>query len=405
MEQSTQGNPTGVSVPRQLRGARRGAPALFYALVFLLAAELVAVVAGPMLIPNYVYLRLYLGKKARESTSRFLADRDQFLMYDPVVGWRNRPNANRGNWKVDSLGSRSTHPFGLKRLTPTRVLFLGSSLTNGGMGVSATETISAYVEGSTTEAVNFGTMLYALDQMYLAYSSELYRYNANVIVVGLSGDPGDGLTNRYIPLHNRSETNMPFLKPRLVVTDTGVALIGVPPRQVYSQILRTGDVLAVLRFTDADFGRFDQFTHFGLTPLASGMWYLYEKARNLQRFIAGDDATLPLAIVLMRRLEDEARNHGAKVVFMLLADQTLTYPSVWRSRLPDRYGRMVEQLRGRGFTLLDGRQVLRQADRAPWKVYAPDAVHYTPEGNRLIGQALQRLLRSSSVADGNEPRP
>jgi hypothetical protein len=397
MEQQTQGNVSAASGLRQLGGVRRKAPALFYGLVFLLAAELVAVVAGPMVIPNYVYLRLYLGKKARESTARLLADRDQFLMYDPVVGWRNRPNADRGNWRTDSLGSRSTHPFGLERLKPTRVLFLGSSLTNGGMGVAANETISAYVEDSTTEAINFGTMLYSLDQMYLAYSSELYRYNANVIVVGLSGDPADGLTNRYIPFRNRSETNLPFLKPRLLVIDTGVTLISVPPRQIYSQMLQAGDILDSLRSTDTYYGKFAQFSHFGLTPLSSGMWYLFEKARNLVRLVTEVDSTPLLSIVLMKRLEDEARSHGASVVFMLLADQSLTYPSAWRSRLPDQYGRTVEELRRRGFTLLDGRHVLWLADRTPWQVYGPDAAHFTAAGNRLIGQALQRLLKSSAV--------
>jgi hypothetical protein len=90
---------------------------------------------------------------------------------------------------------------------------------------------------------------------------------------------------------------------------------------------------------------------------------------------------------------------------MLLPGQTLAYPSAWRRRLPDQYGQIVEELRNRGFTLLDGRQVLRQADRAPWQVYGADAEHYTPEGNRLIGQALQRLLRSSAMAEGREFRP
>jgi len=74
----------------------------------------------------------------------------------------------------------------------------------------------------------------------------------------------------------------------------------------------------------------------------------------------------------MQRLEAEAGSHNASVVFMLLPSQTLTYPSAWRRWLPDHYGRIVEELRKRGFTLLDGRRVLRQANRAPWQVYAPD---------------------------------
>lgn len=405
MEQSPQQNSSNTSVLKRLAGIRQGAPVLFYAVVFWLAAECIMIFIAPLIIPQYVYLRLYLGKRARESTSRFLAGRDEFLVYDPVVGWRNRPNSERGKWIIDSAGSRSTHPIGPAPTKPNRVLFLGSSLTNGGMVVSAHETISAYAEDSTTEAVNFATMMYSLDQMCLAYESDLYRFNANVVVVGLSGDPADGLTNRYIPLRYVSEVNVPYFKPRFELADTGAVLMPVPPLAAYDRILKANDLADTLRATDAFYSELAEFMRFGLTPLSDGMWYLFKKARNLTRLVAGDDTELPLAITIMRRLKLEAGQHHASVVFMLLPDQTITFPSVWRSRLPDSYSRVVAELKVNGFTLLDGRAVLRQSGRAAWQVYMPDAVHFSPEGNRLIGQALQQLLKSMPTEISERPNP
>src|SRR5512135_359387 len=113
-------------------GCRARAPSLFYGLLFLVAAELVTALAAPLAVPDYVYLRSYLDRRARETTQLLLADRDGPLVYDSLLGWRARPGASYGNWRIDGAGSRSTHPVGLARSGRTRVLFLGNSLVNGG---------------------------------------------------------------------------------------------------------------------------------------------------------------------------------------------------------------------------------------------------------------------------------
>lgn len=389
-----------VPMLRKLGDVRRRAPVVFHALACLLAVEVAAVVAAPVLVPTPVYLKLYLGRDVRRTTMRFLAGHHRMLEFDPLLGWRNRPNVEHGHWKTDSLGSRSTHPVGLRRSKPTRVLFLGSSAVNGGTAVTASETVSAYVEDSTTEAVNMGTMMYSLGQVYLAYASSLHRYDANVVVVGLQDDPAEGLANRYVPYCQPSEVNVPFLRPRFEMTDTGPALAPVPSRDVYARMVESGAIVDTLRTTDDCHYRFAGFRRFGLTPIAGATWYLYRRARNLVRHALGPDAHLPLALAIMRRLEAEAHRHGARVVFVLLPGRTQTYPPLWRRWLPDHHGRVVAAIRAQGSTLLDGRNLLRRAGKSPREVYDRDGVEYVAEGNRLIGEALHRVVRSKVMAEG-----
>lgn len=91
-------------------------------------------------------------------------------------------------------------------------------MINGGTNVSNEETISAYIEDASTESVNFATMLYALDQVYLNYKERLGGYKADVVVVGLPGEFTAGLLNQYIPFRVRFENKMPFLSPALKCT-------------------------------------------------------------------------------------------------------------------------------------------------------------------------------------------
>jgi hypothetical protein len=386
--QKTPGPETGTRLGR----FRRAAPTLFFGLAFLLAAELLAIIAGPLLLPHYLYLRMYLGETARASTSRLLSGQDQFLMYDSVLGWRSRPNAQRGKWQTDSLGSRTSHPFAARRTTPLRILFLGNSVTNGGMSVSVNETISAFVEDSSTEALNFATMLYALDQDYLSYVSGLYQLDANVIVVGLQGTPGRGLDSRYVPFLNRDEVNMPFLKPAFVMSDTGLTSVPLPPKDYYDRILEGDDILDSLRVTDQHWSEFSAYEHFGLTPVSRGIWQVIQKIKNLTQLLSGQGKVTPLTQALMRQMVQEAGKHGSSVIFMILPERSLAFPARWRAFFADHYDGMITDLRTAGFTIFDGRRAFRDSGIPPARLYYDDGVHFSTEGNRIVAKGLKSML-------------
>lgn len=375
-----------------VRSLRRFAPLVFYTLVLLLLAEFIVAAVFPYIVPEHLYLKLYLSKEARENTRRFMNDSAPFLLYDEIVGWKNRPNVSNKKWVIDGHGSRSTHAVKAASTRQGYVMFLGNSLVNGSSGVSNDETISAYIEDEATESINFAAMLYSLDQSYLAYKHRLHEYKANVVVVGLGADPGVGLMNRYIPLRARQEHNMPFFKPRFALTGNTLNLVPMPPKQSYEEILSGPAILSILAVSDAHYNEFKAYTRFGLTPILSSAHYIYNKAERLVNLINNDDRGAPLLKALMSAMVTEAKSRGAVVIFVMLPDLGTTSPGRLHKFLPDHYGNMVKRLRSAGFNILDARQTLRESGMPARELFFDDGVHYTSAGNRVIAAELKTMI-------------
>jgi hypothetical protein len=374
---------------------RQGAPALLATLLLWFAVELLAVLLLPVIVPRHVALSWYLGAESRAATRRLLEDRDSFLLYDPITGWRNRPGCGQGTWRIDGLGSRSTHAIAWERHRPRRLLFLGNSLTNGGMNVTATETISAACEDSLTEAGNFATMLYSLDQVLLAYRSGLDRFDADAVVVGLPENVDEGLTNRYLP----------FFKPRFVEEQGRLRLVPVPSREEWSAMLRSSAVLDTLGRDDAWLSRFESYRRFGLTPVTAGLAWAFEKARHFPALLTGESEAPHLARRLMHELAGEGARHHARTVFVLLPTRYVTFSSGWRRFLPDHHARFVAELRGEGLVVLDGRALLRASGLPSWQLYSPDDLHFQPAGNRVLAAGLRELLKLDHLPAGAPTAP
>jgi hypothetical protein len=403
-------------VPTRVDGAggawparlRRRAPALFYTLVFWLSAEALGVLLLPVIVPRHVALSWYLGPEAREATRIFLEDRHPFLLYDPLTGWRNRPGCGQGDWHIDRLGSRSTHALGVSKSRPHRLLCLGNSLVNGAFEVTDHETISAYCEDSLTEAGNFATMLYSLDQVVLAYQGGLDRFGADVVVVGLPTLPGNGLTARYVPFLQRSQVRMPYFKPRLVLEGDSLRLVPVPSRERWRRMLVSSAVLDTLVRDDACVGEFESYRRFGLTPIAAGLRQVLTRSRNLLRRVRGDMEDMPLARRLMHELVLAAARHDARVIFVVLPQRQEAFPTGWRRYLPDHYGKMVAGLRREGFALLDAREVLRASGLPPRSLYNRDGNHLRPVANRLVAARLREAMAAlwpTAPLTQRRPRP
>ncbi|MFC2088227.1 hypothetical protein ACFLSX_01370 [Calditrichota bacterium] len=349
---------------------------------------------SPLILPDHYYLHLYLSDKAIESFDNFVENKNEFLEFDPIVGWRNQPNSGRGKWQIDEYGARNTHSIDLHSTDKTRVLFLGNSLTNGGMGISGNETISAYIEDSSIETMNFATMLYSLDQSYLAYKHYLSKYNAQIIVVGLSGDPTAGLTNRYVPFWTPSEENMPIIKPRFKFNSDSLTLIEVPPLQIYKNILNNSELLHQLSETDGYYKDFFAFKLFGLTPITYSGWYIFKRGLNFVNLTNKNYNNLNLLVSIMHQLRNCVKSHGAKIIFMILPSSQTTSENVWRKYLPDQYASMINFLKKENFIILDARKVLRESGKPLWKLYGEDESHYSAEGNYIIAMGLKKTINA-----------
>lgn len=369
-------------------------PVVRWTVAFLLLGESVAVIVAPAVVPNWVYLRLYLGDQSLENTREFLADSDSYLEWDALTGWRNRPGVHRDRWQVDMSGSRTTNAG---RPAEKQVLFLGDSMTNGGTAVSNEETISAYVEDSHTASLNFATMLYGLDQAYLAFRHQLRSARPDVVVVGLSENAIVALGNRYVPLRRRDERNMPFFKPRFVLRNGTLVLIPAPPRQAYQDVVDRGCILEELSTTDDYYPAFAAFRRTAMTPIAGFVWRAWSRADAAwSSVVVTDSLWSPLLAAIMHAITNEAASRGASTVFLLHGSARDVFPSRWRTLLPDKFAHLLSRLRDSGFTVVDAASLLRESGQGPRALYGADRLHYSPLGNHVLASGLSRALRRAS---------
>jgi|SRR5579884_364726 len=276
------------------------------------------------------------------------------------------------------------------------MLFLGSSMINGGTGVANNETISAFIESSDIEAINFGTMMYSLDQSLLAYRHRFYAYYPDTIVVGLDGFPLSGLKNIYIPFFNRDEIYMPYLKPRFVYRNGKLRLIPAAP-SLLAGMFNTNELLDYLKENDFYYYQFEIYHHFGLLPFSNSIRFLYSKILNSKKYFSDDPETDLLMEALMTEMAMEARKNGASIVFLLLPDQATVYRSGVRRYLPDLYGQKIKYLRSKGFTLIDAREILLESGKGGDELFEIDHKHYTSVANRLIAEKLSLFVSDKAT--------
>ena len=268
-------------------------------------------------------------------------------------------------------------------------MILGSSLVNGGGHVTINETITAQLEDSVIEALNFGTMLYALDQTFLEYKHELYRYNPRLLIVGISASPQDGLLNQYVPFRSPKEINMPYLKPRFRLASHKLELLPLPDREAHKEIFDSNELMSMLRESDEYYSEFNAYKRFGLVPFSYGLWRTYIKTRNFLRIVRDDPSKNDLLKAIMTMMVREADSHGTKVLFMVLPDVPSINPGRIRRFMPDQYGRMVDDLKASGFWVLDIRETFRASGEGVRDLFWHDNYHFSPEGNRLIAGAIR----------------
>lgn len=379
--------------PSFLRRLHDGSPTLFYTIGFLLAAEFIATFLAPKFLPQRLYLSLYLTDGCKTATTKFLDGTHRYFMYDDLLGWRNRPVSGEGYWQIDSLGSRSTHPFTRERTKPVRALFLGSSLMNGSAVIPVEQSMSAQLEDSLIEALNFGSMRYELDQVVLQYERRLAPFNATHLVVGLPGAGSQGLLNRYLPFRFHFDVDdMPFVKPRAVLNDTGLIWLEPPSPGLWSSYLSKGDFLKAVSVTEGFHDRFTEYEECAFTPIAASVGSFVHRLGNLRRLLLGNQESLPLELRLMDELDVDAATNQAHVVYLLFPDIEVVQPPGWRRFLPDHYHTLLDSLRAHGHVVLDIREVFRHSGLPPRDLYLNDGYHFSPRGNKLIAAAIRPYL-------------
>jgi hypothetical protein len=369
-------------------GRLRDLPTIRWTVTCLLVAECLVSLVAPTAVPARTYLKLYLGRESLERTRVFLEDKHPYLIWDPVTGWRNRPNSGRGFWHVDSLGGR-TSSASMRGRRGRSVLFLGDSITNGATGVTNDETISAYFEDDRTTCFNFATMSFGVDQIYLGLKEQLSAYTVEAIVVGIGENSIDALGNRYLPF--RETSTMPYFKPRFALRGGSLQLIAVPPREAYADLLNEANVLSDLENTDDYYPRFARYPCCGFLPLSGFACLARDRVVTGASAARGELPYFDLLAALMHEIVRDGTHRGARVIFMVHPNQDDTFPGRLQKWLPDRYAGLISELRKQGFAILDVREALRRSGK-PASALFMDEAHYRPEGNRVVALAVRQMI-------------
>jgi hypothetical protein len=376
----------------QFSSLRSSAPVIIKVFFLMIILEIFTSLVAPMIIPDSWYLKWYLGERSIARTKQFLTGEIEVVPHE-IIGWVNKPGIKKKNWIIDEHGSRSTHPIKIDRLKPIRVVFLGSSLVNGGMEVRNNETISAYLEGDQLETINFGTMMHTLDQSLLLYKYRVKNYNADIVIVGIEADAVSGIKNHYIPFRFRHEVNMPLLKNRFILSSGSIKLINLSIRKELSSIPDNNELLDFLSDNDGFYYRYDAYRRFGFLPLTGGINRLYFKLDNFLKYFRQDSEGYQLLETLVRELEIEANKLNALIIILYLPNRKVYERGGIYKYLPDRYGEEVKKINLTDFNIVDARQIFRQSGKKAEKLFQRDRIHYKPIANRLIARTLKTKIK------------
>ncbi len=370
---------------------RKSAPVLCISLILWLIVETFVIFIAPFFVPDSFYLSLYLGKEAMEQTNLFL-NKEDILLPDNNVGWVNKPNVKIRNWKINEIGARSKEKIQNETIKEHRVVFLGSSLTNGNTHITNEETISAYLENEQIESINFGTMMYSIDQSLLLYLNKVKKYNPDTLIVEIETGVLNGIKNNYIPFMIRSEKNLQFLKNRFVIRKGIITLTDLDIIKELSSIPNNKNLLKFLSENDNFYYNYNNFKRFGFTPIGGFFNWTFKKINTFKKdFIYDQEGELILNHI-MKYFTDEAGNNGTKVMFLYLPNRS-ALEQKWKYKyLPDKYGLNLEKAKNKGYITIDVREVLISSKKNPSELYAEDQNHYTPLANKIIAEHIRRLL-------------
>lgn len=372
---------------------RTSSPTVFYTLLMWLLLELSAAFLLPAILHDDFYFSFYVQDEARDSTARFLRGENANIP-DETVGWRNKPNVELNNWVIDQYGSRSSRLLDLQhKSAPQRAVFFGSSMVNGGEGVTNQQTISAGIESAALESFNFASMAFAPDQSFLLYQKMADQLQADYVVVGLDAAPVDGLYNHYIPLKLREEVGVPYLKPRFTLEDGKLQLVPVE-LQWLAQLDQPAAFVDFLRRNDRYFGKLREYERCAFTPLAHGICWLGNKASSTLMYMDGaSHASDPLLEAVVSEFDAQVASRNGKLIVMLFpSERMFHWGGVWKY-FPDIYALRLKALQARGIEVLDVRELFRASGKSADELFADDRHHFSAAGNRVVADGLLGIIR------------
>jgi len=346
------------------------------------------------------------------------AETDRYMEYDPLLGWRKRPNSSvtyrRREYTVDETINR----HGLRELDRdyalpagcVRILALGDSFVEG-YTVPFEQTVGHVLEtalraeGRQIEVLNAGTSGYSTDQEYLFYRTEGARYSPRVVLVFFYYND---------VLYNDRERFAQQPKPLLAVRDGRLEPVNSPvPAPSPAGHVRKPPAphgSAILEWLRDRLLYGAPREHQALARL--GLWDAIPTTRaplEIRVYERHPPAEIEAAWSrtsdILGAIAEEAEVHAARLLVVYVPNRLEVDPRTWElTRI--QYGvdetvwdrtavrRHLEAIGAmRGFPVLDLTPALRREVHWPWSgPYFDYDGHWTAAGHRAAAGALRSFL-------------
>jgi hypothetical protein len=333
---------------------------------------------------------------ARTIVDRYLKDSSGFLLYDPDLGWNNRPRTCTPDKRycANSFGLRADREYTAEmRAGSFRVSMFGDSFV-AGFDADFADSLAPQVEsmlkarGLDAEVLNFGVGGFGFDQAYLYYNRDGNRFDTDVVVQGLQME-NVGRDVTLFRIVAFPGTGIPFSKPRYILEDGKLELINrptVPPEQV-------PDTLANFhRWPLAKYepSYTEKYQHHWYTPskLVSTIVDLWSSQQETpEDLFAVDGEAMNITVPLLERYRDEVTRTGKP--FVLIYFPRADVIEAVLAGKPDPWQGHLDRLLG--FTIADPtpRLVAHARTHGVASLYNG---HYSPTGYRLVAEALAETL-------------
>lgn len=338
----------------------------------------------------------------REQTERIKAflEPGHREMFDPVLGWKYRPEFSQGGDIINSQGLRSKREYTDKAQSRViRVAAFGDSFTYCNE-VDNDSSWPMQIERQFTdiEVLNYGVGGYGTDQAYLRYKQEGLQLNPDVVLIGFA--PTD--LRRTVNVYRRfySALEIPLFKPRFILDPDGnLKLVPNPLSGTadYEQIIKNPSVVR-------KYGLHDQWYEpviynnplydISLTVrLLSVAWVRVEnKYWDPDRTHIGgvfneNCEAFKLQMALFKKFYQQVRDAGKVPIIVMFPGKFSIIDASRGER--KMYDPLVDAVEAAGLAYIDLYDAFAEQDiRDSLESWFMGGGHYSPEGNRIIAEYL-----------------
>ncbi len=350
-----------------------------------------------LIVPDTLYLRAYLNKDAINHTYKVL-NKQGSIELDSLCGWKNRANIDYYGIVFDKYRSRSFKGISEGKRKKWRIIFLGDSKINGYPHLWNYELVNAYIDCDSIETLNFGTVLYCLDQSLLALPGYIDKFSPDVVVICIGSEESALLDAHYIPFV-REEISVPLLKPRFVIEGDSLRLI---KPDYYALFQNFPDCPKLLEFLKANDPYYDVFQHYklwGMTPLLDFClmikdFYIRMKGKYLDKRMnrINQENNLKNFELLKRLIEESqviANKNNVRLIYLLSPRR-----NEYRNIELKAYRDIAELLNQLNIEYIDGLKVL-QSYTGDEELFL-DWVHPSKKANELYAEEIRKRLFPSA---------